>query len=40
LLAMTVDTPALVTHEVDKVLGRPAQPFAEWVDQHRYLFSD
>jgi uncharacterized protein YbjT (DUF2867 family) len=39
LLAMTVDTPALVTHEVDKTLGRPAQLFAQWVDEHRDLFS-
>jgi uncharacterized protein YbjT (DUF2867 family) len=39
LLEMTVDTPALVTHEVDKILGRPAQPFAQWVDEHRDLFS-
>ena len=40
LLAMTVDTPALVTHEVDKILGRPARSFAQWVDEHRYLFSE
>jgi uncharacterized protein YbjT (DUF2867 family) len=39
LLATTVDTPALVTHEVDKILGRPAQSFAQWVDEHRDLFS-
>lgn len=39
LLAMTVDTPALVTHEVDKILGRPAQSFAQWVDEHRAVFS-
>jgi uncharacterized protein YbjT (DUF2867 family) len=39
LLAMTVDTPAPVTHEVDKILGRPAQSFAQWVDEHRDLFS-
>jgi len=39
LLAMTVDTPALVTHEVDKILGRPAQSFAQWVDEHRDVFS-
>lgn len=39
LLAMTVNTPALVTHEVDKILGRPAQSFAEWVDEHRAVFS-
>jgi uncharacterized protein YbjT (DUF2867 family) len=39
LLAMTVDTPALVTHEVDKILGRPAQSFAQWVDENRDAFS-
>lgn len=39
LLAMTVETPALVTHEVDKILGRPAQSFAQWVDEHRAAFS-
>jgi uncharacterized protein YbjT (DUF2867 family) len=39
LLAMTVNTPALVTHEVDKILGRPAQSFAQWVDEHRAVFS-
>ena len=39
LLAMTVDTPALVTHEVDKILGRPAQSFAQWVDENRDVFS-
>jgi uncharacterized protein YbjT (DUF2867 family) len=39
LLAMTIDTPALVTHEVDKILGRPAQSFAQWVDEHRDAFS-
>ena len=40
LLAMTVDTPALVTQEVDKILCRPARSFARWVDEHRYLFSE
>lgn len=39
LLADTVERPALVTHEVDKILGRPATTFAEWVDAHRGLFA-
>ena len=29
LLAATVSKPALVTHEVEKILGRPAETFAE-----------
>lgn len=37
LLADTVERPALVTHEVDKILGRPATPFADWVADHREL---
>jgi uncharacterized protein YbjT (DUF2867 family) len=39
LLAATVDKPALVTIEVDKILGRPAESFAEWVHNHRALFA-
>ena len=40
LLADTVGRPALVTHEVDKILGRPATPFADWVADHRELFAN
>ncbi len=40
LLADTVERPALVTHEVDKILGRPATTFADWVDAHRELFAN
>lgn len=40
LLADTVERPALVTHEVDKILGRPATTFAEWVADHRELFAN
>ncbi|NKZ15149.1 NAD(P)H-binding protein [Mycolicibacterium septicum DSM 44393] len=40
LLADTVERPALVTHEVDKILGRPATTFADWVDAHRGLFAN
>jgi uncharacterized protein YbjT (DUF2867 family) len=39
LLEMTVDKPAEVTHEVEKLLDRPAQSFAEWVNDHRDMFS-
>jgi uncharacterized protein YbjT (DUF2867 family) len=39
-LAVTVDTPAAVTQEVDTILGRPAESFAHWVDGHRSLFID
>jgi uncharacterized protein YbjT (DUF2867 family) len=40
MLAETVDKPALVTHDVEKILGRPALPFAQWVSRHRDLFTD
>lgn len=36
----TVDKPALVTHEVDKILGHPAESFAQWVSDHRGLFTN
>lgn len=39
MLGATVDTPALVTHDVEKILGRPAQPFAQWASEHRELFT-
>ncbi|MGV9799421.1 NmrA family NAD(P)-binding protein [Mycobacterium sp. NPDC003449] len=39
LLADTVHRPALVTHEVDKILGRPATTFSEWVAAHRDVFT-
>jgi uncharacterized protein YbjT (DUF2867 family) len=37
-LSTTVKSPALVTHEVDKILGRPATTFADAVATHRDLF--
>lgn len=40
LLADTVERPALVTHEVDKILGRPATTFADWVAGHREFFAN
>ena len=39
MLAETVDKPALVTHEVEKIVGRPATTFERWVSQHRNLFT-
>jgi hypothetical protein len=35
-----VEKPALVTHEVDKILGRPATTFADAVATHRDLFTN
>jgi hypothetical protein len=40
LLAETVDRPALVTHDVEKILDRPATAFGQWVSEHRHLFAD
>jgi uncharacterized protein YbjT (DUF2867 family) len=37
--AANVERPALVTHDVEKILGRPAQSFAEWALQHIELFN-
>jgi uncharacterized protein YbjT (DUF2867 family) len=39
MLAATVDRPALVTNEVDKILGRPATSFRQWVSEHTELFN-
>lgn len=39
MLAETLDKPALVTHDVEKILGRPATAFAQWVSEHRDLFT-
>ncbi|MCP2624794.1 NAD(P)H-binding protein [Mycolicibacterium smegmatis] len=39
LLAATVDKPSLVTHDVEKILGRPATTFTEAVSTHRDLFA-
>jgi uncharacterized protein YbjT (DUF2867 family) len=40
MLAETVDKPALVTHDVEKILGRPATTFAQWVGEHAGLFAN
>jgi uncharacterized protein YbjT (DUF2867 family) len=39
MLAQTLENPAAVTHDVEKILGRPAIPFAQWVSQHRDMFA-
>jgi uncharacterized protein YbjT (DUF2867 family) len=39
-LEATVEKPALVTHEVEKILGRPAETFADAVSAHQDLFSN
>ncbi len=39
LLAETVDRPALVTHDVEKILGRPATSFAQWASDHSGIFT-
>lgn len=39
MLAASLDSPALVTHEVEKILGRPPIEFAEWVARHRDDFA-
>jgi len=40
LLLETVGRPALVTHDVEKILERPATPFAAWVSENRHQFTD
>jgi uncharacterized protein YbjT (DUF2867 family) len=37
--ADAVDKPALVTRETQKITGHPATPFAQWVSDHRHLFT-
>jgi uncharacterized protein YbjT (DUF2867 family) len=39
MLAETVEKPALVTQDVEKILGRPAITFADWVSKHQDLFA-
>ncbi|WP_204080330.1 NAD(P)H-binding protein [Mycobacterium riyadhense] len=40
MLAASLDKPALVTHEVEKILDRPALTFAHWVSRHREIFTN
>jgi uncharacterized protein YbjT (DUF2867 family) len=39
MLAETLDKPALVTREVEKITGRAPTSFAQWVTEHRNLFA-
>lgn len=39
MLAETLDEPAFATHDVEKILGRPAIPFAQWVSGNRDVFT-
>ncbi len=39
MLATTATSPALVTHDVEKVLDRPATTFAQWVGENAALFT-
>ena len=39
MLAETLGKPALVTHDVERILGRPATPFAQWVAERRDVFT-
>lgn len=39
MLATTIDEPAVVTNDVQKILGRPAQSFEQWVSEHRSVFA-
>ncbi|MGB9305072.1 MAG: hypothetical protein WCB92_15730 [Mycobacterium sp.] len=40
LQAAAAQQPAVVTGDVEAILGRPATPFAQWVDNQRDLFSN
>ena len=39
MLATTVNRPAEVTDNVERILGRPAQSWKQWVTEHKTLFS-
>jgi hypothetical protein len=36
--ARELGQPAVITNEVEKALGRPANSFADWVDRHTATF--
>jgi len=40
MLAETLDNPALVTHDVEKILGRTPISFTQWVSEHRALYTN
>jgi uncharacterized protein YbjT (DUF2867 family) len=40
MLATTVDRPATVTDDVERILGRPATSFRQWITEHTSLFTN
>jgi uncharacterized protein YbjT (DUF2867 family) len=40
MLASTVDRPATVTNDIERILGRPATSFEQWVTVHTSLFTN
>ena len=40
MTTQTSTQPAVVTGDVEAILGRPATPFAQWVDDRRDLFNN
>jgi uncharacterized protein YbjT (DUF2867 family) len=40
MLATTIDQPAMVTDDVERILGRPAESFRRWVTEHASLFTN
>jgi uncharacterized protein YbjT (DUF2867 family) len=40
MLATTIDQPAVVTDDVQRILGRPAQSLEQWVVEHKNIFAD
>ncbi len=40
MLATTIDQPAMVTDDVERILGRPAESFGRWVTEHASLFTN
>ena len=40
MLGETLGRPALVTHDAEKILGRPPVSFAHWVSEHRGVFDN
>ncbi len=39
MLTATLDRPAVVTHDVENILGRSATSFADWAAAHRAVFT-
>jgi uncharacterized protein YbjT (DUF2867 family) len=40
MLSDTVEKPAVVTNDIEKIVGRPATSFDQWVADHRTLFTN